>query len=936
MNSRNPSSNVARSLNQELARATHSSGSESKKGRFNLRSPTPPPPGEESVKLLSNDVPKFEPQLSVPSPLTSCDASQDHKQLLLKVEEKLTSDLDSNAIIQPIVNQLIDLTFTYMSRGQSAVEPYLEKEIKGETLTGMMVDGEETEPRSKSDQEAFDALIVKQKVEEMVETICQQSGQNTIPQDTVEAMDESSANDIDPVKKPEAESKPSLEQNSIEVEDFEACARLVKSIQNKARALLDDWECLKEMFKIPKKELNKLRAKHEEEADQAAAKYQPSTQVKASPSSVNSRTSAGVAFPRDPRSKPTPSFSSYERPHRIQAVRPESPTRREQSRISRFDDQSGLLHLHSSEYNLSREHRRQLFRLRAETETREKERRVLLQKQHENKCYYLRLNAALTPMFPQYPEYFLDHTGQWAAMPPPYPEVEVTWGYATMAHLPLEAFSDRDPPLPNPSYYYPPGVVEVSYLYGMPPEEEPVEVAPPILPEEPQEPFIDLRKIELPPENPPPPPPPVPRISMMEEDEDESSSSGSSTSSIHRHTQQQPPMPSDPIPFLSSESSDQIPFLSNDRNIPLTTELEFTQENSSDLTHPEPSMQTDSQRASSTVVPSFSTIPTSTNSNGYLSASIVIRLPPKWKTAKSAEGRTYYYNCQTKETRWDPPIVAGEDEGVEEVDSLMMDLETASTDSDEPMEPKEEDGDTDDEDDDDDDEEEGSLKQDNQTELEIIASDLSAQEKELLLTKKKSREERRHERRQKRERDREKREYERKRRRERHGRHRKAGLVQEHLIPVRERARNTSKNKRSKSQCCLQKRTEKDKVDLMTFTEIKERLANRDAIREAQEVEERAEADRDRELERAKRLAEVSAKLKEKTTTAAADTSSEVAKKFKERFTSEVSRVIVKVLTSFRQDGTKKGAIKNKDDFKHLAKKVRTWKIGFYPLNCYL
>merc|ERR1712020_738952 len=64
-------------------------------------------------------------------------------------------------------------------------------------------------------------------------------------------------------------------------------------------------------------------------------------------------------------------------------------------------------------------------------------------------------------------------------------------------------------------------------------------------------------------------------------------------------------------------------------------------------------------------------------------------------------------------------------------------------------------------------------------------SDLSVQERTLLLRfSKLSKEERQHERRQKRERDREKREYERKRRRERHGKHRKDGLVQEHLIPV--------------------------------------------------------------------------------------------------------------------------------------------------------
>ena len=68
----------------------------------------------------------------------------------------------------------------------------------------------------------------------------------------------------------------------------------------------------------------------------------------------------------------------------------------------------------------------------------------------------------------------------------------------------------------------------------------------------------------------------------------------------------------------------------------------------------------------------------------------------------------------------------------------------------------------------------------------VLYSDLSAHEKELLLktNRKKSKEERQNERRYKRERDREKREYERKRRRERHGKHRRDGLVQEHLIPV--------------------------------------------------------------------------------------------------------------------------------------------------------
>ena len=167
----------------------------------------------------------------------------------------------------------------------------------------------------------------------------------------------------------------------------------------------------------------------------------------------------------------------------------------------------------------------------------------------------------------------------------------------------------------------------------------------------------------------------------------------------------------------------------------------------------------------------------------------------------------------------------------------------------------------------------------------------------------------------------------------------------------------------------------------MTFQEIRERLANRDAIRERQDIEERAEAERDREQERlkirqiekekkeqqaAERQAEISKQIAEeqvqvsienhslvdenvnspaqqmpaeqgvqtdenfvsscgqssKTTTAAADTSSEVARKIKETFMKEVSRVIVKVLDPFRKADATRAKIQTIEDFKHLAKKV--------------
>ena len=60
-----------------------------------------------------------------------------------------------------------------------------------------------------------------------------------------------------------------------------------------------------------------------------------------------------------------------------------------------------------------------------------------------------------------------------------------------------------------------------------------------------------------------------------------------------------------------------------------------------------------------------------------------------------------------------------------------------------------------------------------------------------------------------------------------------------------------------------------------------------------------------------------------KTTTAAADTSSEVSKKIKENFMKEASKIIVKVLDPFRKGDAQKAKIQTTEDFKHLAKKVR-------------
>ena len=59
-------------------------------------------------------------------------------------------------------------------------------------------------------------------------------------------------------------------------------------------------------------------------------------------------------------------------------------------------------------------------------------------------------------------------------------------------------------------------------------------------------------------------------------------------------------------------------------------------------------------------------------------------VPLRWRAARDAEGRVYYYNTKTRETSWTPPSPppsgdgAVEDEGEEE----CVEMDTASTDSD--------------------------------------------------------------------------------------------------------------------------------------------------------------------------------------------------------------------------------------------------------------
>lgn len=56
------------------------------------------------------------------------------------------------------------------------------------------------------------------------------------------------------------------------------------------------------------------------------------------------------------------------------------------------------------------------------------------------------------------------------------------------------------------------------------------------------------------------------------------------------------------------------------------------------------------------------------------------------------------------------------------------------------------------------------------------------------------------------------------------------------------------------------------------------------------------------------------------------DSNSETAKKIKEAFRSNMATVVVSVLNAYRKPDCKEGRITNTDDFKHLARKVRSFK----------
>jgi len=466
----------------------------------------------------------------------------------------------------------------------------------------------------------------------------------------------------------------------------------------------------------------------------------------------------------------------------------------------RLDDRTGRL----AKEHLHRDDRRQLFQAKVEEEQRQKMLRAALAARHTQCCRLLGLHAPETPMLPHYPEFYLSG-GKWIPMPaPPLPVPdEREWIPPLMAVLPPEAYRPGDPPLPHPRQIYPPGVC---------PEEPPPPSPPPPRTPEATDTFQDICKY-------------YDRLYYRGEagealeDRVRAASRSPSPPISSKRARLSPVSCSPLLPSISPPPGSVTTLSPGDYRSPSpvsrpTTTSLVTPSLSRSPPREEEDELCSQPLSSSTLLPPGSPVLPLPPSHPVGPPLLEARLQPKWRATRDpASGRLYYYHKVTRLVQWMVPWWSGPGlEGVTESPGKGLSIETNDTDNEEERGEDGEDTDTED----DSDEEDVDItesKDEGPEDEQIPDSDLSASEKRMLMRMRgRTKEERTTIRRMKKERDKERREQERVISRERHTRHRRDGLVMEHLVPARI--------------------SEKDKVDLMTFKEMRERLINKDKIRD--------------------------------------------------------------------------------------------------------
>lgn len=267
-----------------------------------------------------------------------------------------------------------------------------------------------------------------------------------------------------------------------------------------------------------------------------------------------------------------------------------------------------------------------------------------------------------------------------------------------------------------------------------------------------------------------------------------------------------------------------------------------------------------------------------------------VQLPPKWKSAKDPEGRTYYYHVKTRVSQWEPPQWTEADQQPEsETSSDSSDDDDDDDDEDDSSTTEEEDeGEqeekVEEEDDDEEDDEGAEEKEDVDEEEGKDGSSMSVPasvEEEMELGQEQTDSIIMFQQDDSRRRDK-----------------RREGLVQERIISPRR---------------------EEDRQDLKKYREIKEKLRRKKEQARSRERSERSERSKKRHRDSKQRS---SSKSSEKPVTVAADTSSDAARKIKDQFRLHMAGVIVQYLNPYRKPDCKNGRITNTEDFKHLARKL--------------
>ena len=586
----------------------------------------------------------------------------------------------------------------------------------------------------------------------------------------------------------------------VETEEVSLEEQMVADIQGRAGDLLEAWSGLQEMFKIPKKERQAVRREHEREADRDRESHSRDREER-EPRRLSTSSS----------SRHQPSYKSERYPDtRERSDHREVVVARGNRKNLRLDDRTGRLH----RANLHRDDRRMLFQAKVEEEKRQRQMREAIYIRHDQCCRLLGMIPAVTPMLPKYPEFYLLN-GKWVPMPAPPQPIDPSWTPPMMAALPPDAFKPSDPPLPNPRSVYPPGCypepppealvtleqseteADICLYYdklyygdlGQPVPQRSYNSTPSPVPQAHKSPLSEAISAQL------------DRTKMRYPGSGELSPDYRSPSPVSRTS------PPTSLQFLSSNPQSEATVLQSSGQ-----DLSAAHEEQS--LHYEANIESLPASSSLNVEPEAQGITRDAAEGGGL----VVRIPPRWRAARDASGRVYYYHTVTRETSWDIPSEEHHDSGESEARGSNSEefhrMETNDTDSDED---RDEDGDdTDTEEDSEEENEENGVGDSQEPEpSEIPDSDLSASEKRMLLRMRtKTKEERRNMRRMKREKFKERHEAERMVTRERHKRHRRDGLVMEHLVPARI--------------------SDKDKVDLMTFKEMRERLLNKDKIREQQ------------------------------------------------------------------------------------------------------